>query len=257
MTGLLDLEGLQTAFRDQVVVEPDGIDRFAVGVPLLLDDGDYPTIVVKRDGDRWVLGDEGTTYLRLGYEFDDEQLASPTRRRLIDQTCQRFGLEERRGELLLTAAPGREGLALYDYATALVQIESLKLLSEDRVRSAFADDARSLLERVIPADKRAAGWFDAVHDPGGHYRVDYRIEGRDRELMTFLIATDDRMQKAHITILTLEKWGRDFDVLTIFEDLDRLNRKDFARYTDVAGKAFTSLAENVLDIERYLKREAA
>lgn len=42
---------------EQIYLEPEGNHRFLVNTPFRFEDGDHFVIVLKRDGDRWILSD--------------------------------------------------------------------------------------------------------------------------------------------------------------------------------------------------------
>jgi hypothetical protein len=69
----------------------------------------------------------------------------------------------------------------------------------------------------------------------------------------FGVPNDDKTRDAMITLLQHERWGLSFRSLAIFEDLERINRKVLARFTDVIEKEFSSLGTNRERIKRYLK----
>ena len=113
-------ESLERDFRwrvsPSVRLLPEGIDRFRVFTPFLFDDGDHPAIVLRRDGARWVLSDEGHTYMRLA------DLTGAVPPGSILEVLSEYRLEDRNGELLFTVQDQRYGEALQHFVYALLRI---------------------------------------------------------------------------------------------------------------------------------------
>ena len=65
----MTLQTIEEAFKykvcESVFLLPEGVNRYRVFAPFLFDDGDHLVIVLKKELDRWVLSDEGHTFMRL------------------------------------------------------------------------------------------------------------------------------------------------------------------------------------------------
>ena len=60
----MSIETMERDFHQKVSAKvrlaTEGMERFRVFTPFLFDDGDHLVIVLKKEGARWVLSDEGT-----------------------------------------------------------------------------------------------------------------------------------------------------------------------------------------------------
>jgi hypothetical protein len=239
----MNVAELQKEFKrkvcEEIDVEPEGLARFVVYTPFMFDDGDHFVIILKKSADRWILTDEGHTFMHMSY--DEIDVSHGTRKSIIDQTLLNFNVFNESGEFCLEVPNEAFGDALFSYIQALVKISDITYLTRERVRSTFIEDFTHLLEDRIPAERRLFDYTDPSKDPDKIYPVDCRVNGMKRPLFIFGVNNDSKCRDATITMLQFEKWGYDFRGVGVFEDQTQINNKVLARFTDVAGKTFSSL----------------
>src|SRR5687768_4923238 len=122
---MLDKE-IARAFKRKVSagvkIEQDGLDRFIVYTPFSFDDGDHYVVVLKRDDDKWVLTDEGHTFMHLSYSEVD--LDAGTRSQVIDRALSSSKVENLAGELRLIVPGKAFGDALFTFIQTLTRVAS-------------------------------------------------------------------------------------------------------------------------------------
>lgn len=240
----------QRAISRSVRLHAEGLDRYRVFTPFLLDDGDHLVIVLKREKERWLLTDEGHTFMHLTYDIDEKDLGRGTRQTIIVNTLAGFSVRDEEGELKLDVEGDRYGDALYSFAQALLKVSDVRFLNRERVRSTFLEDFRELMSSIAP-DRVMFDWRDQRLDPEGKYQVDCRIDAR-KPVFVYALQNDDKVRDATISLLQFERWQLRYASVGIFEDQESINRKVLARFSDACEKQFSSLASTKDRIQSFI-----
>ena len=238
---------------ESIHLTSEGLNRYRVFTPFLFEDGDHLSIVLKQENGRWLLSDEGHTYMHLTYDLEAKDLRRGARQKIISNALTAFSVDERDGELLLPVPDNQFGDALYSFAQALLKITDISYLSRERVRSTFLDDFRIFMQEHVPSERLAFDWHDPQHDPEGKYPVDCRINGLERPRLVYALPNDDRVRDATISLHQFERWGLRFYGIGVFEDQELINRRVLSRFSDVCEKQFSSLSANRDRIAKYLE----
>jgi hypothetical protein len=227
---------------DEVRLLPEGLARYVVDHPFTFDDGDYYIVVLRNVGGEWELSDEGHTIMHLSYEAIDLKISGY--KEIISSTVSAFGLVNREGELTLSIPEMRFGDALFSFIQALVKISDVKYLERERVRSLFMEEFRGFLTEKVPESKRKFEYHHPQLDPRRIYAVDCCLETRTKPLFVFGITNDSKCQTATNIIYWWEKQKEPFSVMAIHENMEEINGKFLARFSDVCGKQFSNLPTN-------------
>src|SRR6266446_300135 len=116
---------IESEFRekvcDQIRIMADGVDRYRVFTPFRFRDGDRLSVILQRHRNKWMLADEGNTFMRLSYTLDERDLEQGTRRKLIEGAISSFGLEEDDDGVLVSHIENDAfGEALFGFVQAII-----------------------------------------------------------------------------------------------------------------------------------------
>jgi len=221
-----------------------GVNRFVVLQPFAFDDGDHFVVILHKEGAKWTITDEGHTLMHV--QYDDLDLSSGTRARILSSTLSTFSVENARGELKAIANEEDIGDALFSYLQALNKISDLDFLTREIVRSTFMEDVRDLVENLVPESRRHFDYHDEHLDPKGNYSVDCRINGKKRPEFVFFIPNDFRCHEATIVCHQFERWKKPFRATGMFEDMAGLNSRAVAQFADIAYKSIPTLGSDYI-----------
>ena len=251
----MDLLDIERDFQKKVCAEirllPEGLSRYIVVHPFIFDDGDHYIVVLKNVSGEWQLTDEGHTIMHLSYE--DIDLSRGGYREIINNTVSAFGLANREGELTLPIPEMRFGDALFSFIQALVKISDVKYLERERVRSLFMEEFRGFLTKIIPEPRYKFDYYHPQLDPRRVYPIDCRAETRNKPLFIFGITGDGKCHRANRNIYWWERQREPFNVMAIHENMEEINSRILARFSDVCGKQFSNLPTNRDRIEAFVK----
>lgn len=236
----------------EIVLMPEGQNRFQVLTPFRFDDGDHFAIVLKKSGDGWILSDEGHTFMQLSYRMDMKNLEKGSKAQIISNTVANFGITETEGVLTANIDLSDSGNIFYDYLQGLIKITDVTYLSRENVRSTFWPDFKEFMSSATPPDRIEFNYKIMDHDPDGMYPVDCRLNGMPKPLFIFAINNDAKCKDVTINLHQYENWNVDFNSISIFEDQEEISRRALARFSDVSGKQFSSLYSNKDRIQRFI-----
>lgn len=231
----------------------EGVNRYRVFTPFTFDDGDSFSIVLQKNGNGWILSDEGHTFMHMSYEIDMAALERGSRSELLESVLSNFGISESEGSLEIRFEPGEAGNALYSYLQALTKISDLSYLNREIVKSTFIEDFKQTMEAELPKGRYTFDHYFEEHDQQKSYPVDCFVNEMEIPLLIFAIPNDDKCRDVTISLHQFEKWGISFRSLAIFENQPDINRKVLARFSDVSDKQFSNLVSNKERIHNYLE----
>jgi len=238
---------------EAVRLQEEGMNRYRVFTPFTFDDGDYFSIVLQKNGNGWLLSDEGHTFMHMSYEMDMAALERGNRAELLDSVLNNFGISESDGSLEIRFEADEAGNALYTYLQALTKITDLSYLNREIVNSTFIEDFKQTMEDELPEGRYTFDFHFEEHDQQKSYPVDCFVNNMEVPLLIFAIQNDDKCRDVTISLHQFEKWGIPFRSLAIFENQTDINRKVLARFSDVSDKQFSSLVSNRERIHNYLE----
>jgi len=253
---VIDIErNFKEVVAGSIRIEPEGINRYRVVTPFRFEDGDHLVILLKQEKENWLITDEGHTYMHLTYELDEQDLEEGTRQKIIANALSTFGVNDISGELTVNIGNNQFGNTLFTFIETLLKVSDVDFLSRARIRSTFLEDFKKLITETIPETHVKFGWYDLMHDPTGKYTVDCRINDRKVPLFIYGLLNDDQTRDATISLLQFEKWGLEYRSIGIFENLEDINKKVYAKFTDVCEKEYSNIGgENRNRIGQYLKK---
>jgi hypothetical protein len=256
----MDIQALtqtvQQSIGAQVRVEAEGRGRYLLLTPFMREDGDHYNIVLREveHERRWRLTDEGETLMHSSYTVDYDALHKGARGAVLERVLAQGGVTDANGELLLDVDADEISAGLFTFLQTLTRVNDLSYLARETVRSTFKDDFAAFLRQTVPDGRLTFDYHHPKYDPQKKYPIDARIDATSAPVYVFAIANDAHCRDATIKLQRHQAWDVRFDSVAIFEDQTEITRDVLARFSDVGGKQFSSLASNQMQIARYLRQ---
>jgi len=231
----------QERICQEIELEQQGVDNYAVYTPFMFDDGDHFVVVLRKSPEGWYITDDGHTFMHLSYS--DVDFLAGSRGKFIEESLAAHGVENKAGELRIAVPGDSFGDALYSYLQAIGRVATVTQWRQERIASTFLEDFTDLLHSLIPDNRAVYEWHHSEKDPDANYSVDCRINGRTKPCFVFGVHSDAKCSHATITCLMFERWGMQFQGIVLFEDQTQISRKPLAQLSNVIDKQFSSLGD--------------
>jgi hypothetical protein len=238
----------------EINLESAGLDRYIVDVPFTFDDGDHYVVLLKKEGQNWVLSDEGHTLMHLSYDLRDKEYEKGNRQKIIDEVLNSHQIRNVDGELVLTIPQSRYGDALFTFVQVITKITDVTFLTRELVKTTFQEDFSRLVSEKSEelGIKNVFNYTNPLRDPHGLYPIDVRLNGvTSKQIFIFAIDSDTKCQSATIVLHQWREWQEKFYSIAIFSDWMNITRLHLYRIQDVLNKQLVSYDR----AQELLKRE--
>lgn len=194
----LVLPALKSAFEQSVSISDDDGDC-RITVPFERADRDAITLWIQKQGDEYVITDEGETY---GYLYlSNINLDQSRREQRLSSTKKRYGLDSAKYEVKLTTDSENLGFRLLDAIQAVQSISYLAYTRRQYTQTDFKEEVGDYLEGKGYQLERNV---DVMGDSEPH-RVDYHVHSHKPTYLDALHAEDVSTAKS-MAERTAFKW---------------------------------------------------
>jgi len=135
------IENIESDFKQKVFekinIKSEGINRYRVFAPFVFNDGDNLSIIIKKENGKWILSDEGHTYMHLAYDLDEKDLQRGTRQKIITNALSVFSVQDREGELIVPIENDSYGDAFFRFVQAILRIVEGIYFSEKKFNKRY------------------------------------------------------------------------------------------------------------------------
>jgi len=129
--------------RDEIEGEKVG-DFCELTTPFLDHHNDYLQFYAKRDNGKILLTDDG--YILSDLKASGVDMRSPKRRALLQTSLRGFNVKEINGQLIGEATDKNLGQKVHNFIQAMVSVNDMFVLAQNRVASLFLEDVRHFLD---------------------------------------------------------------------------------------------------------------
>lgn len=253
-------EQLCRALCKNVRIQEHG-EFFAIDSPFYFPDGDAYQVYLEENGTGGLrLSDKGHLLMRISYEMDVDSLFKGGRNTLRRQILAEngIGMNEDNGEIFLDTPAAQLSEAIFTFGQGLTRVYDMLFLNRSRVASVFHEDLWGVLRDILGEEKIRRNYnIEAISEKSDLYLVDFYFDGKgDRPVYLFGIHNPAKARLATISLEHFHRQKLTFDNLLVFQDQEKMPRKDLARLLNAGGETISSLAARQ-DLERKVLAKAA
>lgn len=245
------INGLKKAVCSGLEIENRTANRFMIHTGYTYPDGDELHILLIKEGEGWILSDEGHTMMWLSYE--DFSLTD-ARKSILDRILNTNGVSLSDGEISVPIDAGDSDsivIALRSMIQAEIQLADLLYLDKEKVRDRFVDDLKSSfstssLSSICSYDQKIIG-----HDNMEYY-ADVYINSQT-PILVFGIHSTMQCTRATVTMLSLNKKELQFMFMAVIDSSSQIPANDRNKAINAAMKTTIGLEEAVKGAEMLIK----
>jgi hypothetical protein len=266
---MIDVDSIRNeickSFCRDVLIEPfsgnaradNGDVQLAVHLPLVGRDGDGIVAYLSQTVTGWRLSDNGMTLMRLSYENDLGRLLSGARERLFRTVLSESHLQQDNGELFIEVPADSLMRGLLLLGQGCIRVEDMGLWTRTKVESAFNDDLRRALHRLLPSDDCVENFQVPNVPDAATYPVDYFIKTPGKPLYLFGVHNKDRARLVTIILQYLTAHASIFDSMVVYSELNDVPEADSRRLLAAANDIVPSINETAILEQKIRHRRAA
>lgn len=239
---------------DGITIEAVGTDRVEVSIPFLFDDGDHLSFFADRGASgEWSITDDGEVIYRAQTAGLD--LSKQAQLDRLNTLTEFYGVRTDDGALTMKSDVAAIADDIFTFAQTCLEATWLakmnRLIRKQSTKAKFDRKLDKLLSSVLGKEKIARSWSDREIDPRGDYPVDYRIQGRNRQLFLFGVSSETHCAQATIACLYFKAKRIEFEAAVVYEEETKLRRRYADQLNDVVDRKFSRIGERKT-IENYL-----
>ena len=238
----------------QINVIPNGNDSFYISTRFFFDDGDEFIIYLKHRDGKWMLSDDGHTYVYLSYTLEPKDIHKGIRGKTIRRVLNMFNIEDKNGELVLDLSSdryvGRYGEALHNFIQAISKISSVLYWLQHQPKRTFKEQSSDRLGEILGKSRIEMDWHDEENDPKKQYTVDCRVNGLPSPLFIYAISNTTKIRDAVIAWRWFDSMDISFTPYGIIKEEKLINSKLFTRMQDVCEFYDVGINNSIQTIKR-------
>lgn len=245
------------ALCKDVRIEPHG-SLWAIDSPFYFPDGDaYQVYLEENKTGGLRLSDKGNLLMRISYEMNVDTLFKGSRHTLRRQILADAGMQEKDGEVFLDTTAEELSEAIFAFGQGMTRLHDMLFLNRSRVASVFHEDLWNALRDILGDEKIRRDYNVEEITESDLYLVDFYFEGKgSRPVYLFGIHNPAKARLATISLEHFHRQNLEFDNLLVFQDQEKMPRKDLARLLNAGGETVSSLDASE-DLERKVLAKAA
>jgi len=250
---MMNLRELEEKFNNHIKFQEKRPGILQVYSPIYREDGDMVDVFIEETSENKVrICDHGLTLMRLSYEYE---IDSPKKEEIFYKILNQNLLNEENGNIYIETEQDKIYSAFMQFTQGVSKISSMQYFKREIIRDLFYENLKdfvyekyvkyNLHEKYYPLENKT------------EYEVDYLFDVKPYPVFIFGVKEEIKAKNVAISCRQFLIDNLTFKSVVIYEDLNKMPKKDIIRLASAVDKQFVSFGDFKENSEKYFQKEIA
>jgi hypothetical protein len=242
------LESIRVQLNGFIEIKPKRQGIYQLFLPAYYPDGDMLDIYLTQLSDDSIrISDYGLTMMRLSYSFE---IDTSNKERILKKILNESNMFINNDSIYLDTTIDSLYISLMQFIQTEIKIFNMRLYRREIIQSMFYELLDDFINEKLYKYNPVKSYYPI--EKQDEYEVDYCFNSRVKPIFLFGVHNTDKARLATISCQHFKNENIKFSSMIIFEDYERIAKKDFKRIMTVAEKMYPNYDDFINNIEEYL-----
>jgi hypothetical protein len=244
------LKDIKNSFKGEVGIKEKRPGIYQLFIPIYHEDGDMVDLYIDTSKGGLVLCDFAHTLQRLSYSYD---IDTPNKEAILEKILIENKLTETNGNICFPTKPETIFTDIMHVTQAYAKIGSMQYFKREVVENLFLEILNDYIYTELQEFKPKSGVTPLENRE--ELEVDFQFSPNGHPVYLFAVKDSNKAKLTTISCLEFAKANLNYRSYVVYENFDKLSKKDIKLVTNSCDKQFTSMDEFKSSIAKTLERE--
>jgi hypothetical protein len=244
------IKDIKNSFKGEVGVREKRPGIYQLFVPIYHEDGDMVDLYLDTNKGGYILCDFAHTLQRLSYSYD---IDTPNKEAILDKILIENRMYDEDGNLCFPTKPATIFTDIMHVTQTYAKIGSMQYFKREVIENLFLE----ILNDYIYSELKEFNPQSGVTPLAGRteLEVDFQFSPNGYPVYLFAVKDANKAKLTTISCLEFDKANLNYRSYVVYENFDKLSKRDIKLVTNACDKQFTSMDEFKSLISKSLERE--